>query len=90
MILSFDFHYLSLSLFPVPCFSPALLFTCLWKVIEAAIFFRFYLFRAAPVAYGDFQARGRIRAAAANLQHSHSNAGSLTHCARPGIEPASS
>ena len=33
---------------------------------------------------------GLIGAAAASLCHNHSNAGSLTHCARPGIEPASS
>ena len=64
------------------------------------------LFRATPVAYGSYQARGRIGAAAASLQHSHSNAGSelclqptpqahsnarsLTQWARPGIKPASS
>ena len=32
------------------------------------------LFRATPSAYGGSQARGRIRAAAASLHHSHSNA----------------
>ena len=32
------------------------------------------LFRAAPVAYGSSQVRGRIRATAAGLYHSHSNA----------------
>ena len=32
--------------------------------------------RAAPVAYGGFQARGRIGAAAAGLGQSHSNSGS--------------
>ena len=36
----------------------------------------FFLFRAAPVAYGSFQARGWMEAAAARLHHSHSNAGS--------------
>ena len=36
------------------------------------------------------QARGRIGAAAAGQHHSHSNAGSLNHWARPGIEPTSS
>ena len=35
----------------------------------------FLLFRAAPAAHGNSQARGRIRAAAASLYHSHSNAG---------------
>ena len=38
--------------------------------------FWFLLFRAAPMAYGHSQARGRIRAAAAGLRHSHSNMGS--------------
>ena len=36
-------------------------------------------FRAAPVAYGCFQARGPIGAAAASLHHSHSNSGSELH-----------
>ena len=35
--------------------------------------FSFLLFRAAPVAYGDSQARGQIGAVAAGLHHSHSN-----------------
>ena len=39
------------------------------------IFF-FAFFRAAPLAYGGFQARGLIRAVAASLHQSHSNAGS--------------
>ena len=42
-------------------------------------FFFFLLFKATPTAYGDSQARGRIRATAASLCHSHGNAGSLTH-----------
>ena len=32
------------------------------------------LFRAAPVAYGSSQAKGRIGAAAASLCHRHNNA----------------
>ena len=68
------------------------------------LFFFFLVFsRAAPTAYGGSQARGLIRALAAGLHHSHSNAWSelcvtyitahgnarsLTHRARPGIEPA--
>ena len=52
--------------------------------------FFFLLFRATPTAYGSSQARGRIGAVAAGLCHSHSNTGSLTHWARPGIEPSSS
>ena len=41
------------------------------------------LFRATPVAYGGSQARGRIRATAASLHHSHSNAGSESHICDP-------
>ena len=37
------------------------------------LFFMCCLFRAAPVAYRSSQARGRIRAVAAGLHHSHSN-----------------
>ena len=66
----------------------------------------FYLFRATPTAYGGSQARGLIgavaaktrpepqqlgtRAASATYTSAHSNAESLTHGARPGIEPATS
>ena len=39
----------------------------------------FFLFRAAPLAYGGFQAMGPIGAVAAGLRHSHSNAGSEPH-----------
>ena len=54
-------------------------------------FFFFFVFsRAAPAAYRDSQARGLIGAAAASVHHRHSNARSLTHWARPGIEPAAS
>ena len=53
-------------------------------------FFLFFLFRAAPAAYGSSHVRGQIRAEAAGLHHSQSNTRSLTHWARPGIEPTSS
>ena len=43
------------------------------KVKESSIFF---FFKATPVAYGGSQVRGQIKATAANLHHSHSNAGS--------------
>ena len=36
-----------------------------------------FVFRAMPTAYGSSQARGRIRAVAAGLHHSHSNTGFL-------------
>ena len=42
-------------------------------------FFVFCLFKAAPTAYGGFQSRGLIRATAASLRQSHSNAGSKSH-----------
>ena len=47
-----------------------------WLKTFLANVFLFLLFRAAPVAYGSSQARGRIGATAAGLHHSHSNAGS--------------
>ena len=43
-------------------------------------FFVFCLFRAIPSAYGDSQARGLIRAVAANLHQSHSNTRSEPVC----------
>ena len=66
------------------------------------LFLVFCLFWATLEAYGGSQARGRIRAMAAGLCQSHSNArsatyiiahgnaGSLTHRVRPGIEPTTS
>ena len=70
------------------------------------IFFLFCLFRSIPTAYGSSQSRGQFGATAANLHHSHSNAGSephlwptpqlmampksLTHWVRPGIESSTS
>ena len=36
-------------------------------------------FRAAPMAYGGFQARDQMGAVAPGLHHSHSNARSQTH-----------
>ena len=44
-------------------------FVCLFK--------SFCVFRAAPKAYGGFQARGPIGAVAAGLCYSRSNAGSM-------------
>ena len=51
-------------------------------------FFFFCLFAiswAAPVAYGDSQARGRMGAVAASLRQSHSNSGSEPHL-RPTLQ----
>ena len=49
------------------------------KFFEEIFIFNFYLFvyfalfRAAPTAYGGFQARGLMGAIAAGLRHSHSH-----------------
>ena len=48
-------------------------FFCLFFVF---CFGLFAISRAAPSAYGGFQARGQIGAIATGLHHSHSNAGS--------------
>ena len=39
-------------------------------------YYQIFFFRTTPPAYGGFQARGLVRAAAASLHHSHSNNGS--------------
>ena len=52
------------------------------ELILTFYFFIFYLFRAAPVAYGVSQARGLIGAVATSLRQSHSNSGSEP-CLRP-------
>ena len=62
----------------------------LYKIAIYFFFFFFCFFFFAPVAYGRSQARSGITAVAASLHHSHSNAWSLTHWGRLGIEPASS
>ena len=50
------------------------------SVLSLSLFLSFsLLFRAAGTAYGSFQARGHIGAAAASLYHSHSNARSEQH-----------
>ena len=75
---------------------------CNYKILRLF----FLLFRATPVAWWSSQARGlnqsyscqptpqpqqhRLRATSATCTTAHSNTGSLTHWARPGIEPASS
>ena len=50
------------------------------------LFFVFLSFRATPVAYRGPQARGLIRAVAAGLHHSHSNAASKP-CLPPTPQP---
>ena len=47
------------------------LFSNLWtQIYDDFLSFFLFLFRAAPLAYGDSQARGPIGATAANLHHS--------------------
>ena len=48
-------------------------------LINLFIFFVFLFFRAAPAAYGAFQARGLIGAVAASLHHSHRSTGCEPH-----------
>jgi len=50
----------------------------------------FFIFTAVPAAYGSSQTTDRIKAAAAGLNHSHTNTECLTNWARPGIKPAPS
>ena len=73
----------------------------IWNFLN--FIYLFLLFRAVPAAYGRSQARGWIRAELQLLAYftatamqdlsrdyttAHGNMGSLTHWARPGIEPA--
>ena len=57
---------------------------------KVSLVFFFVFSRATPMAYGGSQARDLIGTVASSLCHSYSNAGSLTHLARPGIEPTAS
>ena len=50
----------------------------------------FLLFRTTLAAYGVSQSRGRIQAISATYTTVHSDTGSLTHWAKPGIKPTSS
>ena len=76
----------------VLCFlAVTLLRQCMYFITGVHIYLYWYFFfccccsflsfflRAAPTAYGGFQARGPIGAAAAGLHHSHSKAGSEPH-----------
>ena len=48
-------------------------FHACFSQISTPLYFYFWLFRAAHMAYGISQARGQIGTAVAGLQHSHSN-----------------
>ena len=62
----------------IPPFSMFYLYFSLSFFLSFFFFFLF-LFRAAPTVHGGYQARGWIRAIAASLYHSHSNAGAEPH-----------
>ena len=47
--------------------------------VTGRLYYFFFLFGATPAAYGNSQARGRIRAAGVGLYHCHSNVGSEKH-----------
>ena len=48
----------------------------IFTLLLVLVFILFYFFRDTPAEHASSQARGRIRAAAAGLHHSHSNVGS--------------
>ena len=54
-------------------------FSCFFSVLFCFVFGVFFLFMAAPTAYGGSQARGPIRAASVTYTTAHGNTGSLTH-----------
>ena len=64
--------------------------TTWYNLIPSFLIFFYCYFRATSAACEGSQDRGQIGAVAAGLCHSHSNARSLTHWVRPGIEPATS
>ena len=77
-------RYISTSLNKSKLFSKVVvLLYSLWQYMFLLLhIFFFWSFRVTPMAYGDSQTRGRIRAGAASLCHSHSSTGSEL-CFRP-------
>ena len=73
-----------LSLLPSPSIS-LLPFSLLYHQLEYTLIYLFSPFRASPAAHGSSQARSQIRAAAAGLHHSLSNARSKPHL-RPTLQ----
>ena len=68
-----------------PLVSPRPLWVLLLYLESWLADFFFFLFRAAPTAYGSSQARGHIGAVAADLHHNPSKAGSEL-CLRPTLQ----
>ena len=64
------------------CFKLSPLWAYSWALVFLFCFVLFLLFRAIPAVYGSSLSKGRIRATAAGLCHSHSNVGSV-HCLWP-------
>ena len=60
------------------------------STLDFSFFFFFFSLYSRTCGIWKFPGWCQIRAVAANLCHSHSNVGSLTHWARRGIEPTSS
>ena len=59
------------------CFTLCIFFLSIYLSICLPTYLSIYLFfRTEPMAYGSSQARGRIRAVATGLHHSHGNMGS--------------
>ena len=52
---------------------------CSINLFNCVCLFFFFLFRAAPIAYGSSRVRGQIGTAATSLCHTHSNTGSTPH-----------
>ena len=75
-------HFLPSTISPFSMSMSLLLFYSQVHLCHILFYFIFLLLRAAPVAYGGSQARGRIGSTAASLCHSHSNTRSVP-CLRP-------
>ena len=77
MRIFFKFSVLGRSLYLVHCVAGKKMLLLFGFITYLFIIFAYL--RAVYTAYGGSQARGRTRAVAASLRHSHSNAGSKPH-----------
>ena len=77
----------------IPCNFYHIKYVHSWESVLHFLFFFFFFFclfaftGAIPSAYEVPRLGALIGAVAASLHHSHSNMGSLTHWATPGMEP---